>query len=122
MLAGKSRVDMSTSKHPQQIQPQRQAPSHALRPIVLAWLGLLSLSFFSLSLGQNLSQQQFLAFVVAAICWLKGHLVAHYFLEAQQAHPFIRRVLYTFFSLVPILLIITVLWGQDLAAWYASHP
>ncbi|MBS0371660.1 MAG: hypothetical protein JSS57_20950 [Proteobacteria bacterium] len=87
----------------------------ALAPLVKTWLGLLALTGLSLVLGHGLHGQAGLQWLVAALLWLKGWLVIHHFIEADSAHPLIRRVLYGFITITPALLLVTALFGRQLA-------
>jgi hypothetical protein len=86
-----------------------------LAPLVKTWLGLFALTVLSLLLGHVLHGQAGLQWVVAAILWLKGWLVIRHFIEADSAHPLIRRVLYGFITITPVLLLVTALFGRQLA-------
>lgn len=90
------------------------APPPAL---TLAWLALLALTLASLGLGEGFAAAPWLPFVVAAIVWLKGWLVARHFLEAPHAHPFIARLVYGFVALAPLALALTAYFGDRLARW-----
>lgn len=86
-----------------------------LAPLVKTWLGLLALTGLSLLLGHVLHGQAGLQWVVAVVLWLKGWLVIRHFIEADSAHPLIRRVLYGFITITPALLLVTALFGRQLA-------
>ena len=91
--------------------------STELKPITWAWLALVVLTLLSLELGQWLHGVAWLQFVVAAIIWLKGTLVARSFIESQIAHPFIRNVLRVFIAFAPLALILIVFFGREFARW-----
>jgi hypothetical protein len=74
---------------------------------VLTWLALLALSFTGLLLGDWFGHRPWLPLLVAAIIWVKGSLVAHYFIESHTAHPFVRWLLRVFIATVPAALVIT---------------
>jgi len=79
---------------------------------VFAWLGLLALTLVSLALGQRFGHASWMPLPVAAIIWVKGAVVARYFIESHQAHPFIAWVIRVFIALVPVALIVTALLGK----------
>lgn len=91
--------------------------AHPLRSLTLAWLGLVTLTVISLGLGKGFHGVAWLQIVVAAIIWIKGMLVARHFIEAHQAHPFIRRVVYGFVAFTPVALLLTAFYGQQIARW-----
>lgn len=53
--------------------------------------------------------------IVAAIIWIKGHLVARHFIEAELAHPFLRNVLRFFIAFAPIAIVVTTFFGDRFA-------
>lgn len=76
---------------------------------VPAWLALLVLTAVSLLLGQKVGHASWMPFVVAAVIWLKGTVVARYFLESRSAHPFIAWLLRVFVAIAPVALLLTTL-------------
>jgi hypothetical protein len=79
---------------------------------VLTWLALLALSFTGLLLGEWFGHRPWLPLLVAAIIWVKGSLVAHYFIESDTAHPFVRWLLRVFIAAVPLALVISAGLGK----------
>lgn len=74
---------------------------------LLPWLGLLALSFAGLLLGEWFGHTAWMPLLVAAIIWVKGSLVAHYFIESHTAHPFVGWLLRVFIAVVPLALVVT---------------
>jgi len=95
-------------------RPTRPVPFATLR---LAWLALVLLTFLGLVLGTWFHGAPWLPVLVAGMIWAKGALVARYFLESSDAHPFIRRLLQGFIALAPLLLLFTTFFGGHLARW-----
>lgn len=83
----------------------------------LTWLTLVSLTIASPWIGGSLGDQSLAQVLVAAIIWIKGRLVAHHFIEAGRAHPFIRNVLRFFIAFAPIAIVLTAFFGDQLARW-----
>jgi hypothetical protein len=79
---------------------------------VLTWLALLALSFTGLLLGEWFGHRSWMPLLVAAIIWVKGSLVARYFIESHTAHPFVAWLLRVFIAVVPVALVITALLGK----------
>lgn len=79
----------------------------ALSVSTLAWLGLLVLTGISLLLGAQFGAASWMPFLVAGIIWIKGSMVARYFIESHEAHPFIAWVLRAFIAFTSIGLIVT---------------
>ncbi|QDZ29309.1 hypothetical protein [Noviherbaspirillum sp. UKPF54] len=76
---------------------------------VPAWLALLALTGISLVLGQKVGHASWMPVVVAAVIWVKGTVVARYFLESGSAHPFIAWLLRVFVAIAPAALLLTTL-------------
>ena len=90
-------------------------PVTSLRPLVLTWLALVALTLVSPQLGNGLGGQDTVQLIVAAIIWIKGHLVARHFIEAELAHPFLRNVLRFFIAFAPIAIVVTTFFGDRFA-------
>lgn len=99
------------------MSPTEQKPATALAPLAAAWLILVALTLLSLVLGQWFHGAAWLPVVVAAIVWAKGMLVAQRFIEAELAHPFIRRVLKGFVAFAPLALVLIAFFGREFARW-----
>ena len=70
-----------------------------------------------IGLGEWVRAAAWLPILVAAIVWLKGALVARYFLESRDTHPFIARLLEGFIIIAPVALILTAFFGATFARW-----
>ena len=93
------------------------APQPAFTRLTQGWLALLALTAAGLLLGAGFREAPWLPACVAAIIWLKGRVVAHLFIESHHAHPFIARVVETFFAIPPLALLATAYFGETLARW-----
>ncbi len=89
----------------------------SLSPLTVAWLALVALTLASLALGEWTAAAPWLPLLMAAVIWAKCAIVADHFLEANRAHPFIRRVVQTFIALAPIALVLITLFGPEIARW-----
>jgi hypothetical protein len=78
----------------------------------LAWLGLLALSFTGLMVGEWFGHTPWMPLLVAVIIWVKGSLVARYFIESHTAHGFVTWLLRVFIALVPTALVIIAFLGK----------
>lgn len=99
------------------MRANENTPSTALAPLAWAWLWLVALTLMSLGLGQWFHGAAWLPLLVAAIVWVKGRLVARRFIEADLAHPFIRRVLQAFIAFTPLALVFIAFFGSRFAQW-----
>ena len=79
---------------------------------VVVWLGLLALSLTGLLLGEHFGHRPWMPLLVALIIWVKGSLVAHYFIESHTAHPFVAWLLRIFIAFVPLALVISAWFGK----------
>jgi hypothetical protein len=87
--------------------------------LTLAWLALVALTLASLGLGEWFAMADWLPLLVAAIIWLKGALVARYFIESDAAHPFVARLVQVFIAFAPVALVATAFFGDGIARWLA---
>lgn len=94
-----------------------KTPTTSLVPLTLTWLVLCVLTVLSLGLGQWFHAAAWLPLLVAVIVWVKGTMVASYFIESDLTHPFIRRLLKVFIAFAPLWLILTGFYGGQFAQW-----
>ena len=99
------------------MEPRQTSPSLCMAPLVGAWVGLVALTLLSIALGEWLRGVPGLLLPVAAIIWLKAWLIARYFLEISLTRTLIRRIVWVFIAFAPIALVITDLFGRQLAKW-----
>lgn len=93
-----------------------KTPSTSLRPLVLAWLGLVALTLTSLFIAEWLPHMSGLALLIACIIWLKGWLLARFYLETELSRRIIRRATWAFVGFVPLGLLLTSYFGASVAA------
>ncbi len=91
-------------------------PDH-FSALTLTWLALVALTLVSLGLSEWFRSVRWLPLLVAAIIWLKGAMVARWFIESHVAHPFIARIIQAFIALSPTALVLTAFFGDTLARW-----
>lgn len=84
-----------------------------------AWLALIALTLASLALGKWSATIPWLPVVMAIVMWAKCAIIADRFIEANQAHPFVRRVVQVFIALAPSALILVTLFGSEISRWTA---
>lgn len=72
-----------------------------------AWLGLLLLTAVGLVTGQTSGHASWLPILVAPLIWMKGWVVARYFLNAGEAHPYVSWLVRVFTAFAPAALILT---------------
>lgn len=85
------------------------------RKLDLVWLGLVLLSIGGASLGGSDDPGLGVTAMVALVMGLKVRLVCDYFLELRTAHHRIRLAMYTFCYGMPILVILTSIFGDLIA-------
>ncbi len=84
--------------------------------IDIAWLTLILLTLSGGLMGKMAQPGFWITVVIALMTFLKGRLVITYFMELdQKTSPIIRWVAASFCSLIPLLMIITYLWADQLA-------
>jgi hypothetical protein len=78
------------------------------------WLLLVGLTLTSAWLAETGHAGWPLTFMVAGLIAFKGRMVVDHYMEMTTASSKIRRVLYAFISLVPLLVIFSHGWGDTL--------
>lgn len=80
--------------------------------LTCAWLGLLLLTALGLAMGQMSGHASWLPSLVALLIWTKGWVVARYFLNAGQAHPFVTWLVRIFTAFAPAALLLTDVFAR----------
>lgn len=75
--------------------------------LVYAWSGLLLLTAAGLLVGRAWGHASWLPFLVAGLIWLKGLVVARYFLNIDHAHPYVAWLVRIFIAFAPASLLLT---------------
>ncbi len=88
---------------------------HSERTLTLAWLVLLGLTLIGSAAGNASSPGLWVTVAVAAMMAFKGHVVIDHFLELGGAHPAIRRLVRFYATALPVMLILTDLFGPQIA-------
>lgn len=78
------------------------------------WLLLVTLTGASTWLAETGHSSWALTLVVAGLIALKGRLVIDHYMEMSSANAKIRRVLYTFAGIVPVLVVLSHGWSDIL--------
>lgn len=79
---------------------------------VVPWLALLALTLVSLILGKRFGHAPWMPLIVAAIIWIKGTLVARYFIESHDVHYVIALIMKIFIAFVPAALVLTSIFSK----------
>ncbi len=88
---------------------------HDERTLTLAWLVLLGLTLLGGVVGNAGSPGLWVTVAVAAMMAFKGRVVIDHFLELGGAHPSIRRLVRFYAVALPVMLILTDLFGPQIA-------
>ena len=78
------------------------------------WLALVGLTIAGMLLGETGRAGWPLTLTVVALIILKGGIVIDYYMEMRSANQRFRNVLRLFVILIPILVIISFSWGEDI--------
>jgi hypothetical protein len=78
----------------------------------LIWLLLLTMTLGGAFVGKIAEPGFWITLAIAVITAIKGRMVIDYFMELNDASPFIRRVAKTFGMIVPLLMVVTFLWNH----------
>jgi hypothetical protein len=85
-------------------------PGHAEK----IWLLLVGLTAASAWLAETGPSSWGLSFLVAGLIAFKGRMIVDHYMEMTTANTRIRRVLYVFVSVVPILVLLSHGWSDAL--------
>lgn len=77
-----------------------------------AWLALLALTAAGMLFGREFGHASWLPILVAGLIWLKGWVVARWFLQAGEAHPFVAWLVRIFIAFTPAALVLTSMLGR----------
>ncbi|MCP4078270.1 MAG: cytochrome C oxidase subunit IV family protein [Gammaproteobacteria bacterium] len=86
----------------------------------IAWLMLILLTLSGGLMGKHAQPGFWITVVIAMMTFLKGRLVIDYFMELDEASKIIRRVVSSFSTIIPLLMILTYIWGDQLVSFSQS--
>ncbi len=78
------------------------------------WLILIGLTFVGALLGEKGHAGWILTLTVVTLIALKGSIVIDHYMEMRSANQRIRNILRFFIILIPVLVILTHSWGEDI--------
>lgn len=81
------------------------------------WLLLVGLTLAAAWLAETGHSSWALAFVVAGLIAFKGRMVIDHYMEMTSANSRIRRVLYLFVAIVPLLVLASHGWSEAIRHW-----
>jgi len=93
---------------------------HTIHHIVLAWISLVLLTLGSTLIGKVEQSGFWITVLISALIMIKGRIVVEFFLEAGTTRTYIRRVLRFYTIFWPLLIIITYLFGPEIAKFTSS--
>jgi len=87
----------------------------ASRRLDLVWALLIGLTLGGAALAETSASGFWVTLVIAAIMALKGRLVIDHFMELADASPTIRTMVRLYGIVIPLLLILTYVFGPQIA-------
>jgi len=93
---------------------------HSIRHIIFAWISLVLLTLGSTMLGQTEQSGFWIIVLISTLIMIKGRIVVEFFLEAGTTRSTIRKILRFYTILWPLLIIITYLFGSQIATFTSS--
>ena len=78
------------------------------------WFTLMGLTILGAVLGETGNAGWPLTLTVVALIFVKGSIVIDHYMEMRFASQRIRNVLRLFITLVPILVILSFAWGEEI--------
>lgn len=80
----------------------------------IIWLALIGLTFVGALLGETGNAGWPLTLTVVGLIFVKGSIVIDHYMEMRSANQRIRNVLRLFITLIPILVILSFSWGEEI--------
>ena len=78
------------------------------------WLVLIALTIVGALLWETGDAGWPLTLTVVALIFVKGSIVIDYYMEMRSASQRMRNILRLFITLVPILVILSFVWGEEI--------
>jgi caa(3)-type oxidase subunit IV len=85
--------------------------------IDIAWLLLMILTLGGALMGKHAQPGFWITVVIAMITLLKARLVIDHFMQLNEANRMIRWVVGGFSTIIPILMILTYIWTDQLVSF-----
>jgi len=86
------------------------------RRLDLVWLLLIGLTLGGAILGEAAEPELWVTLGIASVMVLKGRMVIDHFMELADANRTIRRLVRLYGVAIPLLLVLTYLFGAQIAA------
>jgi len=93
---------------------------HTTYHIIFAWISLVILTLGSTLVGKVEQSGFWLTVLISILIMIKGRIVVEFFLEANTTPKATRRVLRFYTVFWPLLIIITYLFGPEIAKFTSS--
>ncbi len=71
--------------------------------LVFVWLALMGLTLTSIVLGESSSLTVFSGLLICSVVMVKSLLVIDYFMGLKFSHQLLRKLLYSYFIIIPLL-------------------
>ena len=91
-----------------------------IQKIDIAWLALMLLTLSGGLMGKHVEAGFWITVMIALMTFLKGRLVIDNFMELEEASPVIRWVVVGFCTIIPMLMILTYIWTDQLVSFSQS--
>lgn len=88
-----------------------------IHKVDIAWLALILLTLSGGLMGELAQPGFWITVMIALMTYLKGRLVIDYFMELEEARPIIRNVVTGFSTIIPLLMVLTYLWTDQLVSF-----
>ncbi len=89
--------------------------------LALLWLLLIGLTLAGALLGDRAEPGLAVTLVVALSMALKGRVVVDHFMGMRHANRTLRRLMRGYFYVLPLLVVLTTLYGDWIARWLTIH-
>ena len=81
------------------------------------WLVLIGLTLLSAYMAERAEPGFISVAIMAAVLAVKGRIIVDHFMELKHAHKVLRRLMHTYFYVIPSLIIVVYLFPEQIAKW-----
>ncbi len=88
-----------------------------LQIIDYLWLLLITLTLFSAYMAERSTPELMSVLIMAAVLAIKGRIIVDHFMELKHSHRLLRRLMQTYFYVIPALILLVYLFPEKIAKW-----
>ena len=87
------------------------------KPVDYLWVLLVSLTLFSAYIAERVEPSLMSITIMAVVLAIKGRIIVDHFMELKNANKILRRLMHSYFYVIPSLIIVVYLFPETIARW-----